>query len=126
MNTNPADTPPAADRPPAAVTTGNRPVARLVAHLVLLFCAGCAAYALSGFALLYFDGDCLTHPDTDGCWPVRLHLDQFLPLYATVAALLVGISAGAARLRRHRTITPVIRLIWLILASALAMALILR
>jgi hypothetical protein len=66
------------------------------------------------------------HPGTDGCSPVRLHLSQFLPAYATAAALLVGCGAGVIQLIRHRPVDSVIRLTWLILGTAVVLACVLR
>ncbi|WP_155547633.1 hypothetical protein [Amycolatopsis camponoti] len=97
-------------------------------HLILLACVGCAACGVSALALLVFDGRCLTYPGpgSDGCWPVRLHLDQFLPAYGTAAAVLVGLTAGPARLCRRRPIDPVIRLAWRILGATFALSMVLR
>lgn len=109
---------------------GRRPVAgtraataRLARHLLLLLCIGTAAYGIALVVLLVFDGRCLTRPATAGCSPLRLHLAQFLPLYATALALPHGTLAGAVQLYRKRSISPVITVDWLLLTTATLTAL---
>ncbi|MFI5591231.1 hypothetical protein ACIA5G_39695 [Amycolatopsis sp. NPDC051758] len=97
-------------------------------HLILLFCGGCAAYGVSALASFVFDGRCLTYPgpDSDGCWPVRLYLDQFLPAYGAAAADLVVLTAGPAQLCRGRPIDPVLRLACRTLGAAFVLSVVLR
>ncbi|MEV7043953.1 hypothetical protein [Amycolatopsis sp. NPDC051061] len=109
------------------MTGDDQPGARLALHLTLLFCLGCCAYGVSALALLVFDGRCVTRgPNIHGCWAVRLHLDQFLPVYGTAIALLIGLTAGPAQIYRRRPVVPVIRLAWQIFGFAFALSLVLR
>ncbi|WP_410597216.1 hypothetical protein [Amycolatopsis sp. lyj-23] len=109
-----------------AVTSTRTSTARLAAHLLLVLCTGAAAYSIAAVALLVLDGRCLTQPATTGCAPLRLHLAQFLPAYATALALLHGAVAGAVQLCRRRAINPVITADWLLLITATLAALALR
>lgn len=106
--------------------TGHNVLA-LIQHLLLLFVSGVAAYGFSLIALLLLDGRCVAKGyDVAGCSPVRLHLAQFLPVYAALVAVLIGVIAGV-RLARNRTrLEKVFTLDWLVLGTGTLLALLLH
>ncbi|WP_410570432.1 hypothetical protein [Amycolatopsis sp. cmx-4-61] len=112
---------------PGHTGTSARPlsVAAFIRHCIGLLLAGLVGLYLCRFSRAFADVRCQFQASTGWCSPASLHLAQFLPAYATGAALLIGGTVGARRVRTSRNVAPVVTLDWLILSTGVFVAVLL-